>query len=60
MENEKYCGKCYKLDRINDKCERYHAPLVKRKSLGFFPVYEKCAACLLLHGKEELKRYDGE
>ena len=42
--DKKYCGKCYKLDRINDKCERYHEP-VKLVKAGVFPVYEKCQDC---------------
>jgi hypothetical protein len=44
-DQEKLCGKCWKLDRTKGMCERYDVALVI-VTPGRFPVYEKCEECL--------------
>jgi len=43
-KRKELCGKCYKLDRASDHCERYDVPLkIFRPNL--VPLYEKCDEC---------------
>jgi len=43
-DRNQYCGKCYKIDHRNKRCEKFDADL-KLLCPGRLPVFEKCEAC---------------
>ena len=45
QSHNQYCGKCYKLDRIKNRCDKYDKDLVV-ESPGKFAVFYKCDECL--------------